>query len=87
MEDSFVDGLLVATTPARLYEDMAVPGRAVVGQSRRDPALAFPAVPGRTEQRLAGSAACRALSKEEFRLLEAFRRAKRNQWRISLPVS
>lgn len=78
VEDSFVDGLLDCPHYTRpvLYEDMAVPDVLLSGNHAEIRRWRLQQSLGRTEQRRPDLLEARALSKEEFRLLEAFRRAE-----------
>ena len=78
VEDSFVDGLLDCPHYTRpvLYEDMAVPDVLLSGNHAEIRRWRLQQSLGRTEQRRPDLLEGRALSKEEFRLLEAFRRAE-----------
>jgi tRNA (guanine37-N1)-methyltransferase len=78
VEDSFVDGLLDCphyTRPVS-YEGMAVPDVLLSGNHAEIRRWRLQQSLGRTEQRRPDLLEGRALSKEEFRLLEAFRQAE-----------
>lgn len=78
VEDSFFDGLLDCPHYTRpvLYEDMAVPDVLLSGNHAEIRRWRLQQSLGRTELRRPDLLEGRALSKEEFRLLEAFRRAE-----------
>lgn len=81
IEDSFVDGLLDCPHYTRpvVYEGMAVPDVLLSGNHLEIRRWRLQQSLGRTEQRRPDLLQGRALSKEEFRLLEVFRRAERKQ--------
>jgi tRNA (guanine37-N1)-methyltransferase len=78
VEDSFVDGLLDCPHYTRpvVYEGMEVPGVLLSGNHAEIRRWRLQQALGRTELRRPDLLEGRALSKEEFRLLEAFRRAE-----------
>ncbi|WP_298603512.1 tRNA (guanosine(37)-N1)-methyltransferase TrmD [Zoogloea sp.] len=79
IEDSFVDGLLDCPHYTRpvVYEDMAVPDVLLSGNHAEIRRWRLQQSLGRTELRRPDLLAERKLSKEELRLLEAFRQANR----------
>lgn len=79
VEDSFVDGLLDCPHYTRpvVYEDMAVPDVLLSGNHGEIRRWRLQQSLGRTELRRPDLLAERKLSKEELRLLEAFRQANR----------
>jgi tRNA (guanine37-N1)-methyltransferase len=79
VEDSFVDGLLDCPHYTRpvVYEDMAVPDVLLSGNHAEIRRWRLQQSLGRTELRRPDLLAERKLSKEELRLLEAFRQANR----------
>ena len=79
IEDSFVDGLLDCPHYTRpvVYEDMAVPDVLLSGNHAEIRRWRLQQSLGRTELRRPDLLAERNLSKEELRLLEAFRQANR----------
>ena len=79
VEDSFVDGLLDCPHYTRpvVYEDMAVPDVLLSGNHAEIRRWRLQQSLGRTELRRPDLLAERKLSKEELRLLEAFRQTNR----------
>jgi len=79
VEDSFVDGLLDCPHYTRpvTYEGMAVPEVLMSGNHPEIRRWRLQQSLGRTELRRPDLLARRSLSKEEFRLLDAFRQAER----------
>lgn len=79
VEDSFVDGLLDCPHYTRpvVYEDMAVPDVLLSGNHGEIRRWRLQQSLGRTELRRPDLLAERKLSKEELRLLEAFRQTNR----------
>ena len=77
IEDSFVDGLLDCPHYTRpvVYEEMAVPDVLLSGNHAEIRRWRLQQSLGRTELRRPDLLAGRKLSKEELRLLEAFRQA------------
>lgn len=79
IEDSFVNGLLDCphyTRPVE-YEGLSVPGVLMSGNHAEIRRWRLQQSLGRTEQRRPDLLSGRSLSKEEFRLLEAFRQANK----------